>query len=239
MLNRISSSSPTSYVSSGSSSAGINPSINVRPPRGGPVDTLVGAASDNNLVYIGDEHGKLFIPKLITESAAKLKNTGVDHLAVEFVKHSDGAAFREALSDGKSAVKHFLEASWGRHGDAWLDKVSEALCSAHRAGIYVSGIDRRMAIDQPKTPMQKILYMKKRLALNVAWDAAASREASAVCANKSIVWGGAGHFSNSKTDGPKDMRPGLVISFDLTGRGSSRINDADEHSHIVIAGEDN
>jgi hypothetical protein len=35
------------------------------------------------------------------------------------------------------------------------------------------------------------------------------------------------------------MRPGLVISFDLTGRGSSRINDADEHSHIVIAGEDN
>lgn len=235
MLNRISSSSPTHYVSSSSSSASVNPSINVRSPRGGPVDVLVGAASDNNLVYIGDEHGNLFIPKLIAESAAKLKNSGVDHLAVEFVKYSDGAAFREALSDGESAVKNFLEASWGRHGDAWLDKVSEALCSAHRAGIYISGIDRKMAIEQPRTAMQKILYMKKRLALNGAWDAAASREASAVCASKSIVWGGAGHFSNSKNDGPKDMRPGLVISFDLTGSGSSRINNENDHSHIVIA----
>ncbi|MCF5805922.1 Type III secretion system effector HopBA1 [Pseudomonas coronafaciens] len=213
--------------------------MNVRPPRGGPVDSLVGAASDNKLVYIGDEHGEVFIPKLIAESAKKLKNAGVDHLAVEFVKHSDGAAFREALSYGKSAVNNFLEASWGQHGDAWLDKVSEALCCAHGAGIHVSVVDRKMVVEQPKTAMQKILYMKKRLALNAAWDATAAREASAVCANKSMVWGGAGHFSNSKIDGLKDMRPGLVISFDLTGSGFSRINDADEHSHIVISGENN
>ncbi len=45
-----------------------------------------------------------------------------------------------------------------------------------------------MVVEQPKTTMQKILYMKKRLALNAAWDAAAAREASAVCANKSMVW---------------------------------------------------
>lgn len=236
MFNNVSSSS-VHRVSSSSSSYAIHPDIHIKSPSSNPKDALTGALQGNKLIYIGDLHGKLFIPKLIAESAKELKEAGADHLAVEFVKFTDGALLREALHDGKSAVHDFLENSWGKHGSAWLHEVAGALVNAHKAGIYVSGIDRRLAVKEPKTAMEKIQYMKKRLSLNVAWDAAAQREAEAVSAKKSIIWGGAGHFTNSKNESPKDMRPGLVISFDLSGNGRNKINDTDQHSHIVIAGE--
>lgn len=126
--------------------AGIHPDIKIRSPVNDPVKMLATLCKDNKVTYLGDVHGQCFVPELVGKSAKDLKRAGVDLLAIEFVKYSDNAAFREALAGGKSAIKNFIFNAWApAHGEAWVDSIASAIAEAHNAGITVAGIDRHMA----------------------------------------------------------------------------------------------
>ena len=126
--------------------AGIHPDIKIRSPVNDPVKMLATLCKDNKVTYLGDVHGQCFVPELVGKSAKDLKRAGVDLLAIEFVKYSDNAAFREALAGGKSAIKNFIFNAWApAHGEAWVDSIASAIVEAHNAGITVAGIDRHMA----------------------------------------------------------------------------------------------
>ncbi|MRT03424.1 Type III secretion system effector HopBA1 [Ewingella americana] len=215
---------------------GIHPFIKIRPPVNDPVKMLATLCKDNKVTYLGDVHGQCFIPELVGRSAKELKQAGVDLLAIEFVKFSDNAAFREALAGGKNAIKDFIYNAWApTHGEAWVESIASALAEVHNAGIAVAGIDRHMAGGAPKNPMEAISYMNRRLALNIAWNAAAEREERAIGASKTLVWAGTGHFVNSFENGPKDMRPGPVVAFANTQGGTGcSLNDRDDNSHVLI-----
>ncbi|WNJ80399.1 Type III secretion system effector HopBA1 [Cedecea neteri] len=213
----------------------IHPDIKIKPPVNDPVQALANLFRDNKLAYLGDVHGQLAIPEFVGHAIPELKKAGVDLLAVEFVKYSDNALFREALAHGKEATKNFIMNAWSKHGEAWVDKVAGALYEAHKAGISVAGIDRHIPGAAPKTPMEAIKYMNKRLALNIAWNAAAEKEERAIGARKTLVWGGGGHFHHSREQGPKDMRPGPVVSFDSSDKAPGcSLNQKDDNSHLVI-----
>ena len=218
-----------------SGSARIHPDIVIKPPKSDPVQALANLFRDNKLAYLGDVHGQHFIPDFVGQAIPELKKAGVDLLAVEFVKYSENALFREALAGGKEAIKNFIMNAWSKHGEAWVDKVAGALYEAHKAGIAVAGIDRHIPGAAPKTPMEAIKYMNKRLALNIAWNAAAEKEERAIGARKTLVWGGGGHFHHSREQGPKDMRPGPVVSFNAADKATGcALNDKDDNSHLVI-----
>lgn len=214
---------------------GIHPFIKIRPPVNDPVKMLATLCKDNKVTYLGDVHGQCFIPELVGRSAKELKQAGVDLLAIEFVKYSDNAAFREALAGGKNAIKNFIYNAWApTQGGAWVDSIASALAEVHNAGIAVAGIDRHMAGGAPKNPMEAISYMNKRLALNIAWNAAAERGARDWCV-KNLDLGGTGHFMNSVENGPKDMRPGPVVAFASSqGPVGCSLNNKDDNSHILI-----
>ncbi|MCU7369286.1 Type III secretion system effector HopBA1 [Pantoea stewartii] len=217
-------------------SISMDPKIKINTPVNDPVLALANLFQDNDLVYVGDTHGKLAIPDFIGQSIQELKKAGVDLLAVEFVKYKDNALFRETLEHGKDAIKDFLMNAWSKHGEAWVDKVASAIYEAHTAGIAVSGFDRHIPGNTPTTPLEAIRYMNKRLALNVAWDAATQNEERAIGARKTLLWGGATHFHHSREKGPKDMRPGPVISFDISSDNvvGCSLNDKNDNSHLVI-----
>ncbi|VEB95666.1 Uncharacterised protein [Cedecea lapagei] len=218
-----------------SASARIHPDIKIKPPVNDAVQALADLFHDNKLAYLGDLHGQHAIPDFVRHAIPELKKAGVELLAVEFVKYSDNALFREALAHGKEATKNFIMNAWSKHGEAWVDKVAGALYEAHKAGIAVAGIDRHIAGAAPKTPMEAIRYMNKRLALNGAWNAATEKEERAIGARKTLVWGGGGHFHHSREQGPKDMRPGPVVAFSASEQGTGcSLNDKDDNSHLVI-----
>lgn len=214
----------------------IHPDIKIRPLVNDPVKMLATLCKDNKVTYLGDVHGQCFIPELVGKSAKDLKQAGVGLLAIEFVKFSDNAAFREALAGGKNAIKNFIFNAWApTHGEAWVDSIASAISEAHNAGIAVAGIDRHMAGGVPKNPLEAITYMNKRLALNIAWNAAAEREERAIGASKTLVWAGTGHFHNSIENGPKDMRPGPVVAFaNSQGPVGCSLNNQDANSHVLI-----
>ncbi|EXU76068.1 hypothetical protein [Erwinia mallotivora] len=218
-------------------STSIDSNIKINPSVNDPVYALANLFQDSKLVYLGDTHGKLAIPEFVGHAIPELKRAGVDLLAVEFVKYRDNALFREALDHGKTAVKNLIMNAWSKHGEEWVDKVAGALHKAHEAGIALAGIDRHIPGDTPKKPLDAIKYLNKRLALNAVWDAATEKEERAIGAFKTLVWGGATHFRHSREQGPKDMRPGPVISFNVSSANENAgcsLNDKDDNSHLVI-----
>ncbi|WP_455930401.1 Type III secretion system effector HopBA1 [Pseudomonas fluorescens] len=196
-------------------------------------EILASLCAKNEVTYLADTHGKLGIPAFVSGAASKLKEAGVEMAGVEFVKYSENAAFQAALSHGEGALQDFLNKDWGKHGYEWTGRVAKAICDLKTAGIKVVGIDRAVAGPAPTNLRESLAYMRKRLALNGAWDMALVRELSSASMSKAIVWGGATHFRTGDANGPSDMRPGPVMGFAFEGEkdalalGQSRMRSLD------------